>query len=218
LAALSGNVELFKATIEHCKQNIVQQNFNLTTTDYAYISANKEFVDFVQNEYGSKVSITLPNLNTLDKAMCSINDITHLAIGAISATGIGTIVGRLAGFAVPAVIKAHPYIAASTLLIASAPFAYSKLSYSKVCDNYNAYTKIENVTLQHSKSLDQFLKYRLQHNETSYVKLGESCNSNDQKVSLFTTDLVSDSAGADQLHIVLCNGQVLIDQSSNSNT
>ena len=66
LAALSGNVELFKATVEHCKQNTVPQNYNLTLTDYAYISASQEVLDFVHDEYKIKMSITKPNLSYLD--------------------------------------------------------------------------------------------------------------------------------------------------------
>ena len=149
--------------------------------------------------------------------MYAVPDFVLSAIG--TAGGIGFVWGKIQGFGIPAVIQAHPFITATTLLAVSAPFVYSKLYYSQICDNYNLYTKMENVTSQHSKSLDQFLKYRLQYNDTSYVKLGESCNGNDQRVSLFTTDLVSDPdlPGADQLNIILCNGQVFVDQESHLN-
>jgi len=209
LAALSGNIKIFKTTLEHCKQNTVPSNYNLTLTDYAYMSANKEMLDYVQSSYNTQMSTTLPHLNKVDQVMCTIHDLTNLAIGTISATGIGTIASQVAGFGVPAVIQAHPYIIATTLLVTGAPFIYSKLCYSKICNNYNEYNKIDNVTSQHSKSLDQFLKYRLQHHDTAYAKIGITCNDNDQKVSLFTTEAFSNSdLFGNELSIVLCSGKI----------
>lgn len=211
LAALSGNIEIFKATLDHCKQNTVPKNYNLTLTDYAYMSANKEMLDYVQSSYNTQMSTTLPHLNKVDQVMCAIHDLTNLAIGTISATGIGTIASKVAGFAVPAVVQAHPYVTATTLLVTAAPFIYSQLCYSKICNNYNAFNKIDNVTSQHSKSLDQFLKYRLQHNDTSYVKIGETCNDNDHKISLFTTEILSNEelTSDNQLNIALCSGNTV---------
>ena len=212
LAALSGNIEIFRATLEQCKQNTVPQNYNLTLTDYAYLSASKKIVDLVQHEYKIKPSFTKPHLNSLDDFMCKIYDVTNLALSTIGAVGgVGALWSKITGSGIPAVIQAHPYITATTLLVTGAPFVYSKFSYSNICDNYNSYNKIENVTSQHSKSLEQFLKYRLQHNDTSYVKIGDACNDNDQKVSLFTTEILSNTELSDdnQLNIVLCAGKIL---------
>ena len=115
----------------------------------------------------------------------------------------------------PQIVSSHPYISVVGVVATASMFSYAIFSnYTKECDNYKRFNDIESPA-SNSKSLEEFLKYRLQHNETSYVKLGETCNDNDQKVSLFTTEIINDlslSSEENQLNIVLCSGQVSIDQ------
>lgn len=194
LSALTGNSAILKIVHESnkFKQEPFERSYNLTIADYAYMSSNQMLLNFTRNTYNAKISIDLPN--RMDSIMCPINYISTTVFGIIVATGISKVSGYLSGLLpnVPQPIKNHPVLSAMGAVTILSPFIYSKIpSYAAICENYYLYTSITLPTPV-SKDLNSFIKYRLLHNETSYVKLGTQCNSEDTKISQFNSDITKD--------------------------
>ena len=156
------------------------------------MSSNQILLNFTKKTYNSKISIGLPN--RMDSIMCPINYISTTVFGIIVATGISKVSGYLSGLLpnIPQPIRNHPLLSAMGAITVLSPFIYSKIpSYTATCENYYLYTGIPLPTPV-SKDLNSFIKYRLLHDETSYVKLGTQCINRDTKIPVSILIIIND--------------------------
>ena len=210
LSALSANHTIFEAIANEYKKDVFEKSHNLTIADYAYMSANQKLFDYVKITYNSQLSVTLPN--NMDYIICPVDYISNEILSIIATAGFATITASLSGAInnIPQVITNHPYLFGITSITLLTPILYVKMSdYTAICSNYYNYGNIRTHT-PITQYLDSFIKYRLSHNETSYVKLGSNCNNEDIKISQFDLDIaestiVETSKTPIPLSITLCS-------------
>ena len=224
LAALSANSDIFQLVAFKCGIKAFEKSSYLTITDYAYMSPNSVLYNSVQ-KYNPDLSIYNPRIT--DGFECVIANNLFTTIGAGIAFTFSAIIAPIVVDNIQDIFQGitflenHPFLTAVTTIPTAITFGYFGLSdYKNTCSNYEEFTNIKDPPF-YTLSLKEFLKYRLLHNDTSYVKLGTECNDKDSKISQFDSDIsTSDNLAINYstpLSITLCSKDDLNAIENNSN-